>query len=394
MPACLILNNEILNRSSQPPGGLPTPFMAQASKLQFSNIMINGSMRIGYRLVSYQGRPIAIFGQAPDYNFEMTSEELKQLYATYNIKRIYCLDQRRNQCLTPELKQKAAALPNDDCKPEWFNVHYYETSFNVPIYNAFDGIRFDLADKFEVCIDAWSYTEREQYNHSLAGLKPTYFGNAIQPTTDAIRKLRRELFRSHSSNAHYGDHSTYAAKQFVDQLRFYPAPCELEAFINSMHEAYQTQEVPIVYCAGGLGRTALYLAFWLRNVCRCSLMQALNIVSKEFIAAQLREIYSSLQYMKYQLPDTQRTALQNYCTSTNYPWQDAGLLQKKQAIATELLKEDYINYNVVTRYLRRVSELNLQHHKPPENGRLYQLINKVADDIGMNPQSFFAPEAV
>lgn len=386
MPSNLILNEKILASSQFTSGSAPPPVRLTLSGLKFSHVAIDGNTLLGYMLVTYHHKPIAIFGRSPDRSDMLTPDALKKFYERYQIKRIYCLDQRRNQCLAEELETKIKNPSDAHFQLDWLNLHKFERSLNIDIYNAYNGVRFDLADKFTINLYKFSQSEIETLQSALSQLEPTSLGNAKLPNTAKINQLRKEQYDCHSLKNHYGEHHQPLAQKFINQLRYYPSPTELHAFMNSMNEAHYAKEMPIIYCAGGVGRTALYLTFWIQEMCQCSLVTAMQVVAKVYFAEKMQEVKSFLDYMKFNLSPKHRKELTRYAQSGPHLWQQQTITQSKNNIANELLEETHISHTVIREYATRIQQVNRTNQKHPENGRLYNILQSIAEDIGLSPQ--------
>lgn len=386
MPCNLILNEKTLASAQFAFETTQPPVRFTLSGLTFSSAQIDGHTLSGYMLVSHHKKPIAIFGQSPDRNEFLTAAALKKFYENYHIKRIYCLDQRRNQCLAEELNHKITLPCNDDAELEWQNVHRFERTLNIDIYNAYHGVRFDLADKFMINSYRFSPPEIDTLHNALAQLKPTSLGNAQLPNNTNIAELKRTQYYTHTEKDYYGKFEEASAQKFTHQLRFYPSPVELQAFMHSMNEAQHANETPIIYCAGGVGRTALYLSFWIKESCQCSLVTAMQVVNKAYFTKNMQEVKSFLEYMKFTLSPIHRKTLTHYIQSTSHFWQSQVITQAKNNIAQALLEERYINHTVLRHYANQIQHVNTTHQKPPENGRLYNLLQSIAADLGLTPQ--------
>lgn len=384
MPANFILNQETLPDALASSSIMPPAFVYALSALKFENVMLGNKLMSSYKMITYHGKQLAMIGAAPDKCRELSSEPLKQFYQHNNIKRIYCLDQRRNQCLDPNLNHKITVDLNKTSPLKWSELHRYEQTLNIKIYNAYNNIRFDLADLFELNLAEFNNQEKIAFHANLSGSKPTTVGQLKLPNSSKHNKLKSDLYKSHSSAEHYGDEKNIEAQQFINQLRLYPSTSEINAFINSMNEAHLTNELPLIYCAGGSGRTSLYIVFWLQYVTKCSLNDAVKYVTKHYKPHALNEVIGFLSNMKHQLSQACQNTLTHYANTPTSFWHNRTLNQLKKAMANELLSQPSITHQMIINHIKNIRALNIRFWKKPESGRLFTILHCVADEIGLS----------
>lgn len=378
MRSSFIINNII--PATEKINILPSPQLDLA-ELKFTPVNVDGIHLSQYQHITYRGKPLALFGPAPDKLRRMTPALLKNMFKRYNIKRIHCIDQRRNQCLDPALDSKIPLTLDANFKLTWFNIHRYEKTLGIKFFNAYNGMRFDLADVFDINFGGYSEKDQLQIRFMLAGIKPTKLANINQQSINNIEPLKAKLYSSYTSTQYYGDYTSATAKGLINQLRFYPSPPEIHAFTNSMNEAYKLDEQPLVYCAGGVGRTSLFLAFWLQHISQCTLSKAVSHVIAHYLMDEGGEIMSLLYHMKFEMPTSHKEKLTHYCTMTAGPSSNYIPNTPEKIIAQKLLSQPYINCRIILDSINQLKQLKLTTHHNYEE--LFTILQSLAEETGM-----------
>ncbi len=261
------------------------PLQGNLTDFTFHNLMQGYKDELLVR-VEFHGKLLGIFGCAPDVSdvYDDKKALLKWL-REHNVNSILCIDSRRmhmEKICTPE--QINASLIEPKVQADSLTT-FYET-MRLHCYSSFNDVDFALGD-------IWEISEAMEISAGKGQKCPDILINILKEEgtkgflaaceKSGISYERHPDFFEHVANSHSGDHDYKDKKSFIDNLIFFPAIKQLDAFFDCMRFFYYKATPSFIHCAGGIGRTGFYLTYLIMKVAGCDFDLAKKIVIEKYL---------------------------------------------------------------------------------------------------------------
>ena len=254
------------------------PGQAAASSIIFKKVPWMEDEHI-YQFIFY-GRCIGYFSQAPDKSKVLSEPKLLTAFLTLNkVTNVICLDSRRvcsnTQFTYGDRKITAQNLMSFLRQDRFLRVHTgAHLGDKLELYTALlDCPRIKPTDVF------LRLQQGALLNEALTQLIPA----------EELAFVQNELADAHDFNIAQ-----------LDRLQFFPNKEDVEETMQVLRSCFHNPtSKAMMFCGGGKGRTGLFLALFIREICQCSFEQAIAQLDGAFLdVGDIEEVEEYADYVK------------------------------------------------------------------------------------------------
>ena len=259
----------------------------------FNFIQVDNS-EPGYVLVQFNGKNIAIVGSAPDRVDGLNLIENFTRFIkspTYSVGAIVVLDSRRVGFWQRGDALKSTSTHSPMLTAENLLQTYHR--FGLEVYFQYDKTSFHLGDRLEIFSALADYPRINRQS-----LMKLFNNDAIKTLANASAAIgifpeTHSDFFQELTVCHINEHATYLEhKKFIDDLEFHPSIKQLDAFVHCIEDLNKSAKIPLIHCAGGKGRTGLFLTYLIMKLRRCDYRTALKLVEDGYLDDDISEVKS------------------------------------------------------------------------------------------------------